>query len=77
MYVIFALRLPLKRNEIHMVSQMAHAKNLGESFMAHLENLYNILWICVVDYYLDIVCLCAIYVFYCHISHITMLYSIK
>ena len=25
-----------------MVSQMAHAKNLGELFMAHLENLYNI-----------------------------------
>ena len=28
-----------------MVSQMAHAKNLGEPFMAHLENLYNIPWI--------------------------------
>ena len=25
-----------------MVSQMAHAKNLGEPFMAHLEDLYNI-----------------------------------
>ena len=25
-----------------MVSQMAHAKILGEPFMAHLENLYNI-----------------------------------
>ena len=25
-----------------MVSQMAHAKKLGEPFMAHLENLYNI-----------------------------------
>ena len=47
MYVIllFALRLPLKRDKIHMVSQMAHAKNLGELFTAHLENLYNILWI--------------------------------
>ena len=45
MYVIFALRLPLKRDKIHMVSQMAHAKNLGEPFMAHLENLYNILWL--------------------------------
>ena len=43
MYVIFALRLQLKRYKIHMVSQMAHAKNLGESFMAHLENLYNML----------------------------------
>ena len=45
MYVIllFALRLPLKRDKIHMVSQMAHAKNLGELFMAHPENLYNIL----------------------------------
>ena len=39
MYVIFA---PLKRDKNHMVSQMAHAKNLGEPFMAHLENLYNI-----------------------------------
>ena len=50
MYVIivillFALRLPLKRDKIHMVSQMAHAKKLGELFMAHLENLYNILCI--------------------------------
>ena len=45
MYVIllFALRLPLKGDKIHMVSQMAHEKNLGELFMAHLENLYNIL----------------------------------
>ena len=45
MYVIllFALRLPLKRDKIHMVSQMAHAKKLGELLMAHLENLYNIL----------------------------------
>ena len=25
-----------------MVRQMAHTKNLGEPFMAHLENLYNI-----------------------------------
>ena len=25
-----------------MVSQMAHAKNLGEPLMAHLENLCNI-----------------------------------
>ena len=55
MYVIFALRLPLKRDKIHMVSQMAHAKNLGEPFMAHLENLYNILW-----------CM-AIHTFHCHI----------
>ena len=39
MYVIFALR----RDKILMVSQMAHAKNLGEPFMAPLENLYNIL----------------------------------
>ena len=45
MYVIllFALRLPLKKDKIHMVSQMAHAKKLGELFMAHIENLYNIL----------------------------------
>ena len=27
-----------------MVSQMAHARNLGEPCMAHLENLYNIPW---------------------------------
>ena len=45
MYVIFALRLPLKRDKIHMVSQMALAKNLVEPFIAHLENLYNILCI--------------------------------
>ena len=25
-----------------MVSQMAHAKDLGEPFMAHLENLYYV-----------------------------------
>ena len=45
MYVIllFALRFPLKRDKIHMVSQMAHAKKLRELFMAHQENLYNIL----------------------------------
>ena len=42
MYVLFALRLPLKRDKNHMVSQMACAKNLGEPFMGHLENLYNI-----------------------------------
>ena len=30
MYVIFAIRLPLKCDKNHMVSQMAHAKNLGE-----------------------------------------------
>ena len=27
-----------------MVNQIARAKNLGEPFMAHLENLYNIPW---------------------------------
>ena len=43
MYVIFA---PLKRDKNHMVSQMAHAKNLGEPFMAHLDNLYNIPCVC-------------------------------
>ena len=42
MYVLFALRFPLKRDKNHMVSQMACAKNLGEPFMGHLENLYNI-----------------------------------
>ena len=42
MYVIFTLRLPLKRDKNHMVSQMACAKILGEPFMAHLGNLYNI-----------------------------------
>ena len=43
MYVILALRLILKRDNNHIVSQMAHAKYLGEPFiMAHLENSYNI-----------------------------------
>ena len=42
MFVIFALRLPLKRDKNHMMSQMAYPKNLGERFMAHLGNLYNI-----------------------------------
>ena len=32
----------IKREKNHMVSQMAHAKKIGEPFMAHLENLYNI-----------------------------------
>ena len=41
-FVIFPLRLPLKRDKNDMVSQMARAKNLGEPFMARLENLYNI-----------------------------------
>ena len=26
----------------HVISQMAHAKNIGEPFMAHAKNLYNI-----------------------------------
>ena len=33
-----------------MVSQMARAKNLGEPFMAHLENSYNIPWIYIYYY---------------------------
>ena len=32
-----------------MVSQIAHAKNLSELFMANLENLYNILWVHIVS----------------------------
>ena len=35
-----------------MVSQMTRAKNLGEPFMAHLENLYNIPWILLIGYIL-------------------------
>ena len=27
-----------------MVSQMAHAKNIGEPFMAHAKKLYSIPW---------------------------------
>ena len=38
-YVIFASRLPLKRDNNYMVSQMGHAKNLGEPCMANVENL--------------------------------------
>ena len=34
--------ITFKREKNDMVSQMAHAKKLGEPFMAHLENLYNI-----------------------------------
>ena len=41
--LLFPLRLPLKRDKNDMVSQMAHAKKLGEPFMARLENLYNTL----------------------------------
>ena len=33
-----------KRDKNHTVSQMAHAKNLGEPCMTHVENLYNIPW---------------------------------
>ena len=33
-----------KSDKNHMVSQMAHAKNIGESFMAHAKKLYNIPW---------------------------------
>ena len=38
-----------------MVSQMAHAKNLGEPFMAHLEDLYNIPWL---PYACVAICMC-------------------
>ena len=31
-----------KSDKNHVVSQMAHAKNIGEPFMAHAKNLYNI-----------------------------------
>ena len=36
------IKITIERDENDMVSQMAHAENLGETFMAHLENLYNI-----------------------------------
>ena len=39
--------MPMKQDHTDtinkLVSQMAHAKNLGEPLMAHLENLYNTL----------------------------------
>ena len=38
------IKITIERDENDMMSQMAHAKNLGEPFMAHLENLYNIPW---------------------------------
>ena len=31
-----------KSDKNHVVSQMAHAKNIGEPFMAHAKNWYNI-----------------------------------
>ena len=37
-----------------MVSQMARAKKLGEPFMAHLENLYNIPCINIISLHSDI-----------------------
>ena len=42
-----------------MVSQMAHAKKLGEPFMAHLENLYNIL--CKVETEMHVLLECKLY----------------
>ena len=33
-----------KSDKNHVVSQMAHAKNIGEPFMAHAKKLYNIPW---------------------------------
>ena len=40
------IKITIKGDNNHMVSKMAHAKNLGEPFMAHLENLHNIPWLC-------------------------------
>ena len=34
-----------KSDKNHVVSQMAQAKNIGEPFMAHAKNLYNIPWV--------------------------------
>ena len=31
-----------KSDKNHVVSQMAHAKNIGEPFVARAKNLYNI-----------------------------------
>ena len=36
------LQITNKGDKNDMMSQMAHAKNLREPFMAHLENLCNI-----------------------------------
>ena len=32
----------IKSDKNHLVSQIAHAKNIGEPFMARAKNLYNI-----------------------------------
>ena len=46
--ILFCIKINIKKKDKNdMVSQMAHAKNLGEPFMAHLENLYNIPWVLV------------------------------
>ena len=34
-----------KSDKNHVVSQMAHARNIREPFMARAEKLYNIPWI--------------------------------
>ena len=39
-YISIKITIKMEKND--MVSQMAHAKKIGEPFMAHLENLYNI-----------------------------------
>ena len=44
-----------KSDKNHVVSQMAHAKNIGEPFMARAKNLYNIPRECVV---------CIIFIFF-------------
>ena len=40
--MLTCIKITIKRNRNHMVSQTAHTKKLCEPFMAHLENLYNI-----------------------------------
>ena len=41
-YAFLILNIIIKSDKNHVVNQMAHAKNIGEPFMAHAKNLYNI-----------------------------------
>ena len=41
-YAFLILNIIIKSDKNHVVSQMAHAKNIGEPFMTHAKKLYNI-----------------------------------
>ena len=51
------LNIIIKSDKNHVVSQMAHAKNIGEPFMAHAKKLYNIPWNIKCLLYLYLYCL--------------------